>query len=154
MLNQYNTTKNPKLRLEIDLYRATTIAGAWYELLSDIFKVDRDKAKEIWMQIAYSQNKSYKRLKQKFAKKFSEITKIIESKKITDHAAFSIALQKIESKIFIDEICKELVENGIIPYTLHDGILVPKNQESKTYDIMAKILMQHLGSVPIISINR
>jgi hypothetical protein len=154
MLNQYDTKRRQNLKAEIEEYKKVTIGGNWYEFLMNVFGInDREVAKEYWMQIAYSKNAKYRRIKNRFAKKFPQIMKIIESKKATDHASFSIALQKIESKIFIDEICKELVNSEIIPYTLHDGIMVLKKNEADAYSIMAKVLKKHLGAIPVISIN-
>jgi hypothetical protein len=45
------------------------------------------------------------------------------------------------------------VEKNIIPYSLHDGLLVPKDREDETYEIMASILARNLGKVPVIAIN-
>lgn len=153
MLNQYDTKRRLALKAEIEEYKASTLSGHWYELLMELYGIDRNTAKDYWMQIAYSKNKSYRRQKNKFAKRFPEIMKIIEKKKETDHAKFAIGLQKIESEIFIDEICKELVEKNIMAYTLHDGLLVPKEKEQETYEIMSCVLRKHLGEVPVISIN-
>ncbi len=153
MLNKCSTKRKPSLAAEIERYRDSTISGKWYELLMKIYEKDRDTAKEIWMLIAYSKNTTEKRLKRKFAKSFPEIMKVIEGKKKSNYKSFSIGLQKIESQIFIEEICKELVSMDIMPYTLHDGLLVPNDKRDIVYNVMANILSKHLGAVPVISIN-
>ncbi len=153
LLKDYYNDSGPKLKAEIDRYGEITLSGAWYEFLMDLFKVDRDGAKKIWMQIAYSKNSSYLPDKNTFASQFPLISKIIKDLKKQNHAKFAIELQRIESRIFIDEICKQLVAMDIIPYTLHDGLLVPKINESTVYQVMCNVLEDNLGKVPVISFN-
>ena len=69
------------------------------------------------------------------------------------HNQFAIHLQKIESKIFIDKICKALVNEEIIPYTMHDGLLVPKKHQQRTLQIMSDILEKEIGAVPKIKVE-
>lgn len=160
ILNKINTSKNAKLKNEIEEYRQMTLSGKWYEFLASLYGYDkkfdsitaRSMAKQLWMLVAYSKN-STKFNKSIFKKRFPEIMKLIESKKALGHERFAIELQKMESRIFIDEISKELVEQGIIPYTFHDALMVPKEHELKAYQTMANILKTHLGAVPVISLN-
>lgn len=153
ILKAHYLNANSVLKNEIDLYFELTISGQWYEYLQSIYKLTRTECKEIWMKIAYSKNSSYKQEKYKFKQVFPEINSIIENYKVKDNADFAISLQKLESKIFIDEICKELVNNNIIPFTLHDGLLVPKENEQFTLQIMQTVLSKHLGAMPQISIE-
>jgi hypothetical protein len=160
ILKKIDLSKNSKLESEIAHYHELTLSGKWYEFLADLYgyteKFDKSEAranaKKLWMLIAYSKN-STKFNKTKFRKKFPEIMKLIESLKSKGHEKFAIELQKIESRIFIDEISKELIENGIVPYTFHDAFMIPKQHEEKTYVIMAKILESHLGGIPVIDLN-
>ena len=159
ILKKHYKTVSNQFKEEIKRYYLITISGNWYEELCDIFKLDRncnhdrDIAKKNWMKIAYSENGDYRNLKNKFRKHYPKINNLIEKIKSKNHSQFAIKLQRTESEIFINEICKCLVENDIIPYSIHDGVLVPKEHENKTYDIMSNILNKHLGSVPVISIN-
>ena len=141
------------LQFEIDKYRKATFAGKWYEELMTIFKEDRDSCKEIWMCVAYSQNKSYQNYKKPFKKAYPEIYKIIESIKSSDYKNFAISLQKLESEIFIDKICKELVDKGIIPYTVHDALIVDKKDKDRTLKIMEEVFLENLGDIPKISVE-
>lgn len=140
--------KNPQLDKEIEEYESYTSKGIWYEHLGSIFRCDRDTGKDNWMLIAYSENKDCKHLKNAFRKVYPELMGVIETYKKKNYEAFSIELQKIESKIFIDKICKSLVESNIIPYTFHDAVMVPKNDMEKTEGIMKNILTQELGWTP------
>ena len=159
ILKKHYKNASNQFKEEIKRYYLTTISGNWYEELCDIFKLnrncneDREIAKKNWMKIAYSRNKKYKVLKNKFKRYYPKTNEFIEKIKSNDHSQFAIKLQRIESKIFIDEICKALVEKNIIPYSIHDGVLVPKEQKDITYNVMIEILNEHIGSIPVISID-
>jgi hypothetical protein len=153
LLKSYLNNASNELKTEIDLYLGVTIDGLWYEWLQKLYGLTRDECKEIWMQIAYSENEHYKQVKKVFKKGLPLIYSIIENIKQNQYEQFAIKLQLIESKIFIDEISKELVNQNIIPYTMHDGLLVPIENEQKTLQIMSDILEKHLGRVPNIKIE-
>ncbi|WP_435416629.1 hypothetical protein [Polaribacter aestuariivivens] len=152
-LKEYYNNGSYKLKIEIDNYRKATLSGKWYETLIEIFKEDRDTCKKIWMCIAYSQNKSYQNYKRQFKKVFPEIFKIIETIKSKNYKEFAIRLQKLESEIFIDKICRKLVEENIIPFTVHDALIVRKSEEKQTLNIMEEVFKQYLGGVPKISVE-
>lgn len=141
---------------ELDKYFKLTTNGKWYEHLAIIFDCNRETAKEDWMVIAYSKNSTpkYKPLKQEFKKYYPYINQIIEQYKKKNHNQFAIELQKIESKLFIDKICKALVKENIIPYTFHDAILIPTKFQSRALEIMQIILKKEIGTIPQISIER
>jgi hypothetical protein len=165
MLNNYRNNASKANLMEIEEYLDATLTGKWYELLIEIFKVSyiknneesfqnaRNKCKNIWMLIAYSKNESVKKYKSIFSKRFPFIQSVISEIKLNKYQQFAISLQIIESEIFIDEICKELVTQNIIPYTMHDGLLVPIEHEKQTLEIMSSILKNHLGRVPNIKIE-
>jgi hypothetical protein len=153
LLKQYQNDASEGLKIEINKYFNETISGNWYEHLMLIFQLDRESCKKRWMEIAYSKNKSFTQTKHKFKQSFPLISKIIFNIKEKDYSQFAISLQKIESEIFIDKICRELVKVGIIPFTMHDGLLVPAEQKDKTYEIMVSILKNELGAVPRIKVE-
>lgn len=152
-LNKRYDKGSATLKAEIDRYRKATFIGEWYEELMGIYNKDRDSCKDIWMCIAYSKNKSYKGYKKPFKKDYPEIFKIIETSKVINYQDFAIKLQKLESKIFIDKICKELVDVGIIPFTVHDALIVQKSKQEEALKIMTKVLTEHLGDTPKIAVE-
>jgi hypothetical protein len=153
ILKSYLDTVSDELKKEIRWYSEITLSGQWYECLQKLYNLSRDECKQIWMQIAYSENDHYLQVKKVFKAGFPEIYSLIEKIKQVNYEQFAIELQLIESKIFIDEICRELVNQNIIPYTMHDGLLVPIEHEQKTLDIMSSILKSHLGAVPKIKVE-
>ena len=153
LLQSYRKNASDPLLKEIDSYFSITTSGKWYEWLQGLYGLTRDECKEIWMKIAYSENSHNKEIKNVFRKEFPLVYSIIAEIKKEKYANFAIELQKIESKIFIDEICKELVNNSIMPYTMHDGLLVPSEHEMETLNIMQSILKDRLGTIPLIKVE-
>jgi hypothetical protein len=153
-LRNHRKGASESLIAEIDRYYSLTTSGQWYEELMRIYETnDRAECKKRWMEIAYSQNKHYADKKQVFENAYPGIYGIIKDSKKSDHKAFAIGLQKLESKIFIDDISRELVKRGIIPLTLHDGLMVPKDREEETLQVMRSVLKSYLGTEPTITIE-
>lgn len=153
LLQSYRKKASEALLKEIESYFSITTSGKWYEWLQGLYGLTRNECKEIWMKIAYSKNSHNTEIKNVFRKEFPLVYGIIAEIKKEKHANFAIELQKIESKIFIDEICKELVNNSIVPYTMHDGLLVPSEHEMVTLNIMQSILKERLGAIPLIKVE-
>lgn len=150
------------LKQEMENYRLHTSTGKWYEHLSDVYNefyqtkyFDREKAKSMWMAIAYSSNysKNYNVVKKAFEAKYPEIGKIIRIFKNKNYSDFAIILQKIESHIFIDQISPQLIKNNIVPITIHDSLIVQEHQKTETQRIMNEVLNDNLGFLPVIEIE-
>ena len=147
------------LQTEIDEYRLYTSNGSWYEHLAEVYNsyyetnyFDRDKAKSMWMALAYSSNhsKNYNVVKKAFEEKYPCIAKIMRKFKKIKHSDLAVILQKIESNIFIDQIVPQLISKEIIPITIHDSIIIADHQKAESEEIMKNVLHQNLGFAPII----
>jgi hypothetical protein len=150
LLKEYLINATEDLKKEIEQYFNHTISGNWYEYLQELYGITRKKSKDLWMKIAYSKNKSYKEDKKVFKQAYPNIYKIISSYKTKNHADFAIKLQKIVSDFFIDKICRKLVEKEVIPFTIHDAVIVKKEHKEITLEIMESIFQDALGEVPCI----
>lgn len=165
LLRQYRNNATEKVLTELNRYLETTTSGQWYEELIRVFDITkygnpetalanaRDTAKKTWMLLAYSKNTDLKGLKEKFAEEYPFISSVMKSIKKEGYEQFAISLQIIESEIFIDKICGTLVGEGIVPYTLHDGLLVPHEYEKRTFEVMSEVLLNEIGVVPQIKIE-
>lgn len=147
------------LQSEIDEYRFHTSNGRWYEHLAEVYNsyydtnfFTRDKAKSMWMALAYSSNqsKNYNVVKKAFEEKYPCIAKIMRQFKKNKHSDLAVTLQKIESYIFIDQIVPQLISKEIIPITIHDSIIIADHQKAESEEIMKNVLQQNLGFTPII----
>lgn len=151
ILKEHLTNATEDLKKEINQYFEYTTKGVWYEHLQELYSTTRKESKDLWMKIAYSKNKSYRDDKKIFKQAYPNIYKIISSYKIKNHSDFAIKLQKIESDIFIDKICRKLVEKEIIPFTIHDAVIVKKKHKEITLKIMESVFEDALGAVPCIN---
>jgi hypothetical protein len=166
LLKKYREGASDKVIKELDRYLGATTSGQWYEELIRVFDItkygdpetttfttSRNTAKKTWMLLAYSQNKDLRGLKKRFAEEYPFISSVMKFIKKENYEQFAIALQIIESEVFIDKICRILVSEEILPYTLHDGLLVPNKFEKRTLEVMNEVLLEEIGVVPQIKIE-
>ena len=149
----------------LKMYFNSVKKGTLYDDFIDKYtgNIERDDVKDIMFKVLFSKNIDYnKRSKfipyNKEKKVFNsvypfvyEIVKIFKNK---DNKKLPIYLQKIESYLFIDCITKELVENGIIPFTIHDSVMVKKQDKEKTIEIINKVFIEQVGIVPKLKIEK
>ena len=141
-------------------FQDSVVNGCFYDVFSSSLIEDnlsREEVKKIVFEIFYSQNVIYndhKRLvpyakeKKIFARVYPSIYQVIYSLKIKDHKKLSVLLQRIESKVFIDIICPDLVSQGIVPLTIHDSLIVREDQEDKALYLCEKVFDKYFGIVP------
>lgn len=165
ILQTYRKNASSKVLMELDRYLEVTTSGKWYEELIRVYDVKygpdenlnfdeaRNVCKNVWMLLAYSQNNELRNLKKVFAKEYPFISSVINEIKKNNYKQFAISLQLIESDVFIDKICKQLVSEDIIPYTMHDGLLVPKESVDRTKEIMMHHLNETIGAYPKIKVE-
>jgi hypothetical protein len=80
----------------------------------------------------------------------SEVVGVLNMK---DNQTLPIYLQRLESYLFIDCLAKELVNNGIIPFTIHDSVIVKTKHQAKTIEIMNKVFKDQIGVVPTFDVR-
>ena len=124
--------------------------------------ITRDEAKDAMFALMFSQNEihkghrrfiPYKKEKEIFASAYPLLYEMIKVLKEKDHTKLSVTLQKIESHLFIDRIAKELVENGIVPLTVHDSVIVERQHADKALQIMKHVFETEIGFVPSFHID-
>lgn len=165
ILQTYRKNASNKVIKELDRYLDVTKSGKWYEELMRVYDVKygpeenlnfeeaRNVCKNIWMLLAYSQNNELRNLKKVFALQYPFVSSVMKAIKKTNYKQFAISLQLIESDVFIDNICKQLVAEDIIPYTMHDGLLVPKESMERTKEVMLESLKDIIGVYPKIKVE-
>jgi hypothetical protein len=152
----------------IELTTNGTIYSSWQEIRG---LETRNQAKNELFQILFSKSKSRFSGKKEFQFLYPSVWKCFEFiKSLTDkeldfipftyvnkkgrysddlfHKNLSCALQRLESRIFIKIICKELLNNGIKPFiTIHDSILTFSNNQSFVETIINDSFIK-LGTSP------
>jgi len=145
---------------ELEKYTDWTSAGIFYEMFErEYFNktsnvLTRKQIKDLMFCIFYSKNGSYIKEKNIFKSIFPTIMKFIDEQKKDKHNEFSIRLQKIESKICINIICKELDKENIKYYTIHDAWLVDEKNIKKTRDIIIRKFYDNFYRRPELKIEK
>lgn len=139
-----------------------TKKGLFYEDFQSELKLTRDEVKTIMFGVLYSRNEyyekqqrfiPYRKEKRLFAERYGleyEIIKILKSKQYQNLAVF---MQRVESKLFIDKIAPELVKNGIVPFTVHDSVIIESRYQLKALSIIKNIFQLHIGVVPSLNVK-
>lgn len=113
--------------------------GTLYEFIeAELNLPNREAAKEIMMEIAFSSYKNGTENKRRFKELFPSVSKFI--KEFKKHAradavpkgegTFAITLQQMESNVFIDTLYYQLKKMGHWVITRHDSLLIKKENES------------------------
>lgn len=113
----------------------------------------RDEVKTKMLAVLYSENEHYKREKKIFASLFPAINELIIALKRKDHETLAVLLQTIEARLFIDNIAKRLVENGIVPFTIHDSVIVEQEHSGKAEQIIKDVYREYLEVVPELKVE-
>lgn len=116
--------------------------GKLYELIENKLDLSsRAEAKGLMFMMFFSSERKNTEEKKLICKHFPEIYDFIsEYKKANGYKAFSIMLQKEESKIFITDILNKLIRRGIPAITIHDSISVPTDRFEETEAIVNNYL--------------
>ncbi len=149
---------------EMAKFRTITSDGNFYDGFVDLYGngITRKEVKELMFKVLFSRNViydnhrafvPYEAEKKVFAEVFPGVSELIHILKIKDHRNLAITLQKLESRLFIDLICKELVAVGIVPLTIHDSVIVPADQQEQTLEIMKDIFNKEIGVTPTFSVE-
>jgi hypothetical protein len=146
-------------------YYNSVLTGKLYDDFIDKYSenIERKEVKEIMFKVLFSRNqfhKGYKKItpyekeKSTFASVYPFVYEVVKILKDKDHRTLPIFLQKLESYLFIDCIAKKLVGNGIVPFTIHDSIIVKAEYQVKTIEIMNDVFFNQIGVIPSFDIKK
>ena len=125
---------------EVKQYLRMAKSGNFYQELSKAMypkqSFDKSRMKELTYKVFFSSNKSIQGMnnwtKKQFKWKFKGIYEMFAAIKRKNHRALSHILQRIESEIMIQNVCKRIsLEHPALPiFTIHDSVLTTDgNQE-------------------------
>lgn len=153
-----------------DVYKTLVLAGKLYEFKLAAFKgeliVDgidrfgtRSKAKKECLKLMYFDNKNrYSPSQQSFTlfkKHFPFEADIMELLKERNYRDFPVMLQRIEARILLHIVCREVFEDDhTIPlFTVHDSILTTKRHVNTVLRIIERVYNNILGAIPQVEIQ-
>ena len=133
---------------EVKQYLSMTKSGNFYEKLSKAMypkqAFDKARMKDLTYKVFFSSNKSVRGMnnwtKRQFRMKFKSIYKMFAAIKRKNHRALSHILQRIESEIMIQNVCKRIsLEHPALPiFTIHDSVLTTDGNQ----EYVAKIIKE------------
>jgi hypothetical protein len=149
----------------LSMYSVEVLNGTLYDNIIEKYKgeaLTRKQIKDIMFKVLFSSNNCiingrlfypYKKEKEIFASVYPSVYEIIEILKANNNSLLPIYLQRLESYIFIDCIAKKLVENNIIPLTIHDSVIVQIAKTNETLEIMNDVFNENFGCVPMFHVT-
>lgn len=157
LLIHQNQEKSKMVKLK--RFYNSVLNGSLYSEFINYYSGDisREEVKNIMFEVLFSRNKlyagyrkiiPYEKEKKVFASVYPFVYEVVKILKIKDHKTLPIYLQQLESYLFIDCIAKELVNNGIVPFTIHDSVIVKAEHQLRTIDIMNEVFMKQIGVTP------
>lgn len=119
-------------------YKELALGCEFYEELQEELSLkDRGEAKTICFEIMFSSPSNRSENVKKFKEVFPYVGHWIDCyKEDKGSNQFAIALQKKESEIFIDNIFETLLKRGIFALTLHDSLIVRREDEGLVRSIV------------------
>ena len=144
------------------LYNESALNGNLYDDFIQQYSesLTRDEVKDIIFRVLFSKNVCKNKFipfqedKKKFKKVFPIVYESVKELKDRDNRTLPIYLQRLESYLFIDCIAKELVQEGIVPFTIHDSVIVKETDIKLTLKIINNVFMQELGIVPALETKK
>jgi len=95
-------------------------------------------------------------LSQVFADLFREMSDILSFIKSSNHSDLGAILQRIESYLVLDVICKKITQiNSEIPvFTIHDCIITTVGNEGLVKEVIEQVLKDKIGAEPSVKFER
>jgi hypothetical protein len=145
-------------------FNESVIAGTLYDDFAKRYAkgITRAEVKDIMFKVFFSKNEDfikyrkiipYEKDKKVFATVHPFIYESIQALKSNDNVLLPVFLQNLESYIFIDCIAKELINTGIVPLTVHDSVIVKREHQEKTIEIINKVFMENFNVIPTFAIE-
>jgi len=158
MLENLQNTSNI---LDINFFTKLVSGGQLYDYLAlesqkrEIKDTsNREKAKNAVFVLIFSNDKRWKlrpsRFKQLFIELFPNVYELFKIIKMDHHNSLAIILQRIESYLVIDIICKKIarIDSNIPLYTIHDSIATTDEYTGQVEKIINDTLLNYVGYLP------
>ena len=128
--------------------------GTLYESVGKLLGKDRNQAKVVMMELAFSSNKYNTSNKKLFKSRFPNVfAHINQFKKLRGNSKlFAIELQKMESEIFVDNLYPAIKDLNLFCLTKHDSLIIKRKNEMQVVELM-KSYFKHLGFECVLDIE-
>lgn len=132
-----------------DIYNVLKVA---FENKFDFSLGERDHYKELMMIVLFTQNGYNPKGKELFAQQYPYVSEVFKKINKTDYKSLAKRLQRLESKLILRVICKEISrQNKDIPlFTIHDSVLTTLEHSKIVKQVMVEVLTDEIGFKPTI----
>ena len=157
LLNSLKQTETQNIKEYIGL----VTSGELYERYMLKYKklwgkdIPRNIAKKKFIKQLYSRPKHYKNERQTFKLMFPAVHKVFSTLSGEYHNALAILLQRIESFLMIEKVCKRISkERPDLPiFTIHDNIVTTEGNEYYVEQVIKDVLKEYTGYEPQVGIE-
>lgn len=140
VLSGYTCPEIDKTQIDYQLFIQLAESGLLYDHVATMLKWKRPQAKQNFIKTMFSDARWSGHNKLLLKELFPSIIAWMDDFKRFNGNTLAVLLQRIESRIFIDDIYMKLRERGFLIYTKHDSILCRESQRAEIKEIMCSIL--------------
>lgn len=142
LVKKYKIPDIDSAATDLALFLEKSGDGKLYDFLAEKLGWDRDLAKLIFIKIMFSKPKWNSRYKKQIRAVFPTIINFMDDFKVQNGKPNQLAifLQKLEAKIFIDNIYNPIRKEGYVIFSKHDSILCKESQRDEIKLKMEEIL--------------
>ena len=118
--------------------------GKLYDYIALIKGITRAEAKKMMFEVNFGRHYHQTINKEMFRELFPSVHTWIVQRKIADgYKEVALMLQRFEAKVFIDQIKQELMDCGILHFTVHDSVSCKAKDAPVVLEIMKEILAKN-----------
>ena len=170
--SKFNSTSNDDEKLDVinsfeeldglGQYIEDVVSGDLYEVLKTSFEEvfeyslgEREQYKEVIMTVLFTKNGYNPKSKLLFASRYPFVDSVFRESKRKDYKALSKQLQRLESKLILRTVCKEInsLDSTIPMFTIHDSILTSSKHIETVKSKLIDILTLEIGFEPVIKVG-
>jgi hypothetical protein len=156
---------NPSI-LGLKKFSKIAIEGQIYEHFQKLYEqefgvpIERKKVKRGILKTFFGEHEliggSSTKIKKLFKKEFPTVDSIFGCIKKEEKNRLAIILQRVESKLIIEKICRQIRKiNPLIPLiTIHDSIVTTAEFHELVYEIMSDVFKEYIGYPPKLKIEK
>jgi hypothetical protein len=149
---------------QVSVYNSMAQSGDFYQQLSKVMypkrAFDKGEMKKLTYTVFFSNNRAIQGMnylpKRQFKRKFPDVYKVFSALKRKNHRALSHILQRIESEIMIQNVCKRIsLEHPILPiFTIHDSIITTDGNQDYVSKVIKEEAFKLTGLKVMLGIER
>lgn len=115
----------------------------------------REKVKKKFLSMLYADNSCwfYKRYEDVFKECYPSLYCLTRHLKLIDNSQLPIAMQKIEADVFIHHIASKLIRLGVNVLTIHDSVVVDRDNYTIAIGVMENTFLSLFGNVPKLKVT-